>query len=359
MLLGDTGQIIILGGVGQNGEYRCNELTYLFIEVSKQLKLPDPKILLCVSKTMPDDLLILALECIATGIGAPVFSNDDVVIPSMIQYGYEPEDAYNYATSACREPLVIGKSCDQNNIQTLNFCKPFEDFINTEEFENCNSFDDVRFGYQKYLSTYINQILLQLDEAIFEEDPLLTLFSPEILKSGKDIVRGGAKYSNLGITSVGLSTVVNSLLNIEYFVFENKVYSLRELNILRKNNFVGDDELRVMLDNGVGAFGEDNENVINITNELLLFVSEEFHKHHTKLGGNYKFGLSSPNYIIDARTISATFDGRKAGTPFATHISGKNGLAPSELISFASRLDYNDNRINGNVLDLIVSPLLF
>lgn len=356
MLLGDTGQIIILGGLGKDGQYRCNELTYLFIEVSKELKLPDPKVLLRVSKNIPDDLLRLAMECIATGIGAPFLSNDDVVIPSLIQYGYEQEDAYNYATSACWEPLTIGKSCDQNNIQTINFCKPFSDYIESDEFEKCESIEDVKKGYQTYLADYINQFLSRLDEKVFEEDPILTLFSPEVLKTGKDIVRGGAKYANLGVTSVGLSTVVNSLLNVGRFVFEDGRYSLHELNDIRKHNFEGNEELRKELDKGAGAFGEDDEKVISLTNELLHFISSEFHKHHTKLGGEYKFGLSSPNYIVDARGIGATFDGRKAGMPFGTHISGKNGLAPTELISFASQLDYNDNRINGNVVDFIMSP---
>ncbi len=356
LLLGDTGQIVILGGLGEDGIYRCNELTYLFIEVSKDLKLPDPKVLLRVSKSMPDDLLSLAMKCIATGIGAPFLSNDDVVIPALIQYGYETEDAYNYATSACWEPLTIGQSCDQNNIQTINFCKPFTDFIDSSDFEKSKSLDDIKRGYCVYLSNYINQFLSHLDEKVFEEDPLLTLFNPKVIKSGKDIVRGGAKYANLGVTSVGLSTVVNSLLNLDHFVFQKGIYSLYELNDIRKNNYEGHEELRKLLDRGAGVFGEDDAKVINLTNELLQLISAEFHKHHTKLEGNYKFGLSSPNYIIDACDISATFDGRKAGMPFETHISGKNGLAPTELIRFASQLDYNDNRINGNVVDFIMSP---
>ena len=111
MLLGDTGQIIILGGKGPDGVYRANELTRLFIEVSEELKLPDPKVLLRVSEKMPDDLLKLALTCIGTGIGAPFLSNDDRVIPALIQYGYDEEDAFHYGTSACWEPLIVGKSC--------------------------------------------------------------------------------------------------------------------------------------------------------------------------------------------------------------------------------------------------------
>ena len=356
MLLGDTGQIIILGGKRNDLIYHCNDLTYLFIEISKELKLPDPKVLLRVSKDMPDDLLELAIECISTGIGAPLLSNDDVVIPSLIQYGYESEDAYNYATSACWEPLVVGNSCDQNNIQTINFCEPFIRFIDSEDFGLCTNIEDMKKEYYKYLSVYINKTLSRSNKLVFEEDPILTLFNPKILNTGKDITRGGAKYSNLGLTSVGLATVVDSLLNIERLVFQEKRYDIQELNAIRKNNFDGNEQLRKILDNEKEMFGKDDSKVIALTNEIIKFTSNEFNKHRTNLGGRYKFGLSSPSYISDASNIDATFDGRKANMPFATHISGKNGLTPTELINFSSQIDYGENRINGNVVDFFISP---
>lgn len=355
-LLGDTGQIIILGGNGEDGIYKCNELTYLFIEISMELKLPDPKVLLRVSGNMPDNLLYLAMDCISTGIGAPFLSNDDAVIPALIQFGYDREDAYNYVTSACWEPLILGKSCDQNNIRTINFCKPFVDYLDSEDFNHCGSISDIKTGYYSCLDDYIDKFLVKLDSMIFEEDPILTTFSPFVLNTGKDIVRGGAQYSNLGLTTVGLSTVVNSMLALDQIVFTEKRYSIREINIIRMNNFEGYEELRCSLNMARYAFGNDSSKVTELTNELLRYISNCFQKHSTKLGGKYKYGLSSPNYIVDARDIGATFDGRKAGTPFETHISGKNGLAPTELISFASMLDYSCDRINGNVVDFMMSP---
>ena len=46
MLLGDTGQIIVLGKSDEKGNYLYNDLTILFIEAIEKLNLPDPKILL-------------------------------------------------------------------------------------------------------------------------------------------------------------------------------------------------------------------------------------------------------------------------------------------------------------------------
>lgn len=359
MLLGDTGQIVVLGGLGSDGSYRCNELTTLFVEVAKELRLPDPKVLLRVSLNTPNDLLKLAMESIFTGIGAPLLSNDEAVIPAMIQFGYDKEDAYDYVTSACWEPLIAGKSCDQNNIGTVDFCKPFIQFINSESFEECSSVDEIKEGYYSYLQLYLETILSDyFDKKEFEEDPLLTLLNPEILKTGKDIVRGGALYANLGLTSVGLSTVVNSLINIDQFVFKERRFSLRDLNSIRKSNYADNEIIRQTLYKNESAFGHDDKETIILTNEILLQASNVLERHSTRFGGRYKIGLSSPNYIVDSVDTEATFDGRKAKQPFGVHISGKNGLSPTELISFASQLDYRGNRINGNVVDLIINPEL-
>ena len=92
-LVGDTGQIIILGGKMSDGQYFRNDLTDLFIEVSQELKLPDPKVLLRCASDMPEDLLEKAVTCIATGIGAPLLSNDDIVIPALTSDGCAEEDA--------------------------------------------------------------------------------------------------------------------------------------------------------------------------------------------------------------------------------------------------------------------------
>ena len=75
-----------------------------------------------------------------------------------------------------------------------------------------------------------------------------------------------------------------------------------------------------------------------------------------KLGGRYKFGLSSPDYIMASKDFPASFDGRKKGEPFAVHISSDTSNAYTELINFASKLDYGENRFNGNVVDFMVSP---
>lgn len=356
VLLGDTGQIMILGGRDTDGKYHCNDLTYLFIEVSEELRLPDPKVLLRCTADMPEDLLGAAVDCIATGIGAPLLSNDDTIIPAMLSCGYEEADAYNYGTSACWEPLVPGVSCEANNIASLNFAEPFTEMVFSSRFEGSKSMEDVLKLYKEHLAAYIKSVLTPLTMRVFEEDPLLSLASASALERGKDITRGGAKYNNLGLTSVGLGTVVNSLRNIKKLVFDEKRYTPEQLNNLRKSNYAGQDELVQEMKDLKPCFGCDDPEVVELSKRIIAFTSSEFGKYRTRLGGKFKFGLSSPSYITGAQKVPATFDGRRDGDPFSVHISSAAALPTTELLSFAMKLDYNENRLNGNVIDFITSP---
>lgn len=356
LLVGDTGQIIILGGLTAPSTYKCNDLTYLFIEANMDAGLPDPKVLLRCSTHMPDDLLKLALDCIATGVGAPFLSNDDAVIPKLIAYGYSEECSHNYATAACWEPLILNVSADQNNISTLNFAQPLNDMFAAEDLSMFDKFEDVLEAYEKYLAAYIAQELKRLSELEFEPAPLLSMLSGSALMKRKDLVRGGAEYSNLGLTSVAISCVVNSMLNIRRFVFEDKKFTIQELNAARTGNFENAEDTVALLKANPQRYGSDDPDVWALTNRITEFTSREFERYNTKYGGKFKFGLSAPGYVTLGSCTAATFDGRRNGEPFNVHISADGNTAATELISFACKLDYSENRINGNVVDLMTSP---
>lgn len=355
-LIGDTGQVIILGGVDLEGIYQCNDLTYMFIEVIKELNLPDPKLLLRVSTNMPRDLMKKALECIQTGIGCPLFANDDVIVQKLIDFGVMQKDACNYGTSACWEPIIIGKSISQNNIATINYIKPLEKVLNIENLEEIDSLEKLKYFYKKFLKEDLEQIMTYLNTIKFEEDPILSLFIDDSLNRRKDISDGGAIYNNFGILTVAMANTINAMLNIDKIVFKEKKKSLTQLNKIKDNNFEGNKELIKELKSNKEKYGVDNDKVIELTNEIFKFTSEILDSMPKEFEGKIKIGLSSPAYIDQGKLSKASLDGRKMGEPLSVHISSENANAYTELIQFASKLDYSDNRINGNVIDFFITP---
>lgn len=354
-LLGDTGQIVILGGNEIDGSYFCNDLTYLFIEVIDELQIPDPKVFLRVSSKIPRDLMELSLKCIKTGVGSPLLSNDEVIIPKLINFGYDKKDAYNYVTSACWEPLIVGKSVEQNNIDSLVFIEPLNDMLNNENLYLLDTFDKFLNKYKKYLNNYIIRFANNINKIVWEESPLLSLFIEDCNKNGIDVSKGGAKYNNYGLTSTSLSNTVNSIYNIKKLVYEDKKYSLEEINNFRKTNF-DNYEIKELKDQSI-RFGTDNKEIIDLTNEITLCVSNTFNSIRNDFGGRFKFGFSAPTYIMKSTNAEASFDGRKNGDPFGVHISTDKAMVSyTELIGFATKLDYSDNRFNGNVIDFMITP---
>ena len=363
-LMGDTGQVIILGGKydDEYGEYYFyNDLTYMFIRAIKDLQLPDPKVLLRVSSETPRDLIELSLETINTGIGSPLFSNDEVVIDKMIEFGYDKEDANNYVVSACWEPSAVGKGFEQNNINFISYLKPLNEFFDneTEQFlENVNNFGELFNSYKYYLKNDADELVAFLDNIEWNSDPLLSLFIDNCNEKNMDISQGGAKYNHYGITTVGLANTVNSLYAIKKLVFEDKKYSLNELNKMRKNNFKKDkyqdayNELKSIKP----RFGMGDEEILDISNDIIQFLEDCFKDYTNKFGGKIKFGLSAPSYISAGAEINASFDGRKAGEPLSTHISLDTNKDFTEVLRFASKLDYGGAKFNGNVIDLMLSP---
>lgn len=355
-MLGDTGQIIVLGGLEKDGSYFANRYTYLILECSKELKLPDPKLLLRVSQSMPDRLLAISAKCIAEGNGSPLLSNDDIVIPALMEFGYSDVDAYNYGVSACWEPLSIGNSLEQNNVSGIEFGQVLTSVIRAAWFTECKDFEQVLQLYTRFLTDHVGDVCEYIDQINWEPAPLFTLFCPDCIEKDLDISEGGAVYNNYGILSTGLAAAVDSLLNIKRYVFEQKILSLKRIREIVINDYVEEPEYQRLLAQKTDGFGSRSEDAIALTNRIMKESEKALSGYRNRFGGNVKFGLSSPGYINSGKITGATADGRKGGKPFATHISRTSNASPEDIMQFAGGLCYNGRRANGNVVDVVLQP---
>ena len=100
----------------------------------------------------------------------------------------------------------------------------------------------------------------------------------------------------------------------------------------------------------------DSQEIIDLTNDILDFTNELFKSRTNRFGDKFKFGLSAPSYIAKSPDIKASFDGRKDFEPFNVHISNEDNKDYTELMRFASKLNYTESRFNGNVVDFMITP---
>ncbi len=356
VLMGDTGQIFVLGKSDPDGNYIFSDLTFLFIDAMGLEHQSDPKCLLRVNKNTPRELVETALKSIVTGIGAPLLADDDVVIPCLLEFGIPGEDACNWTTSACWEPLVGGKSSSMNNMAVINYLAPLDNLFRREKLERINSYEELLEKYIVYLKRYLKAIKRFLEPHRHQYNPLLSVFMDDCKETKKDVSQGGARYHNVGVTSVAMGNLINSLLYIKEYVFSNHKLSLVDIKRMIITDFEGNDSFQKELRSKESVYGTDSECIIELVNRITGSASEELSSWTSYLGGKIKIGLSGSAYLDAGKFFDASFDGRCAGDPFITHISNEDNTAYTELVQFASGIEYSDRRFNGNVVDYMVSP---
>jgi formate C-acetyltransferase len=357
---GDTGQIIVIGGTRPDGEDASNELTELLLSAVGSLHQPDPKLLFRVSSKTPRQFIDLAVECLRERTGSPLFCNDEVVIPALIQFGFPRTDALNYATAACWEPLVPGRSLDQGNVISLNFLLPLLVALDrTDHMDNEADFERLLEQCESALRAEVERLPVKLDEIQWQPSPFMSLFMDGCLSASKDISAGGAVYNNYGITTLAMGNLVDSLLNIRKLIVQQQSFSLQDLKDALRNDFIGSGDLLECLRAQQTRYGCDDSEVVALTNRFTLCAATVLRDRRNRFGGQFKLGLSSPSYLTGAVGFPASPDGRRTGEPFYVHISSDRVCSsPTDLVRFSGHLEYNGHRFNGNVVDFVLDPKL-
>lgn len=350
MMKGDTGEYILLGGIDEKGNLVDNELTELFLEAIGELDIPTPKLILRVNDNTSHTVWQKAIECIKTGCGSPLLMNENLIMNNMIKFGYHKDDVSEVGTSACWEPLIIGKSFDQNNsLPSIIAVKPLNHQLLSGK--NYKSFGDLFSDYKIQLSEAIREGVYDLK---LDCSPLFTLFMEDCIEREKDYSEGGARYAYHGMQVLSLPNAINSLFNLKNYVFEQKYFTLDDCRKAITENYEGHNDMMKVFKNNPKQFGAEDDEVMRLTNDLLSVISETADK--CKINGQkIKIGISSPNFVIEGAKFGATLDGRKARMPFNVHISPlSEKIGIKEICDFATQLNYSKTLLNGNVVDFIL-----
>jgi formate C-acetyltransferase len=86
-------QNLIAGGQNKDGIDVTNDLSFMCIEASMHVGLPQPSLSVRVWNGTPHEFMIKAAKITRTGIGLPAYYNDEVVIPSLISRCLSLQDA--------------------------------------------------------------------------------------------------------------------------------------------------------------------------------------------------------------------------------------------------------------------------
>ncbi len=307
---GDNGQSMVLGGIDKEGNDCYNELSELCLQASGELRLIDPKINLRVNKNTPLSVYEEGSKLTRVGLGFPQYSNDDVVIPGLVEMGYDYEDAVNYVVAACWEFIIPGVGDDIVNLCALNVAGSVDKAIR-KYAPVAHSFDDLLVGMRQQMKEDFDELVEPIKSIYFLPSPMF------------DLLRTGRKYQNFGSHGVGIATAADSLAAVKKYVFDEKSITAEELIAAMDENFANSPELLHRLRYEAPKMGcEGGEMAAELSKDVLYAFSDAFAGRKNCFGGIWRAGTGTAMmYLRHANAMGATADGRLAGESFGANFS--------------------------------------
>jgi len=370
-----------LGGVDQSGRDAVNELSYLFLEAEEEVCLTAEELSVRVSRHNPDAFLRKACDTARRLREKLKFVSDDTVIQQLLSEGRPEEQARDYVLAGCFTPAVPFRSLDVT-AGTLNMPFMLEMALNNGVSRVSGQqlgakTGDPRFfkSYQEVWDAYVKQVEFALPKAIasrnidlklyaeYAKCPFMSSLYTGCIEKGQDIMEGGTlPYAREAQGISGLPNVGDSLAAIKKLVFDDKVITMERLIKALDRNFEGDEEVLHLIE-GVPKFGNDDDYVDLIVNDIVVQISRELKKQVGMFGTRPALAVATGTaHLMMGRTCGALPDGRKRGEPFAeggiSPHQGRNVSGPTATLRSVAKLDHL-KITGGTVLNMKFNPEVF
>ena len=362
-----TGYTALLGGLTETGRSAVNILSFLSLDAYQNVRLPQPNLGVRVNELIDRPFLRKTAETIRLGTGIPQIFNDEVVIPAFLNRGVSLEDARDYSVVGCVELSIPGRTYGLHDIAMFNLLKVMEIVMLENESNPDITWDGLINQIRDKIRYYIKLMvegsnICDIGHRDWAPVPLLSSFIEDCVQHGQDITAGGARYNFSGVQGIGIANLSDSLHALKGMVFEQKRLSFAELIAVLKANFQTPEgeKIRARLINRFEKYGNDIDEVDNISADLLRFYCKEVEQYQNPRGGQFTPG----SYTVSAHVplgsvVGATPDGRLAGEQLAdgglSPMLGQDVQGPTAVLKSVSKLD-NFLLSNGTLLNVKFTP---
>lgn len=373
-------QNVTIAGQTTDKKDAVNDLSFLVLKSVAQTRLTQPNLTVRYHKNINKRFLDECVEVMRLGFGMPALNNDEIIIPSFMDWQVKEEDAYNYSAIGCVETAVPGKwgyrctgmsyinfprmlLCTMNNGVDLTsnkrFTKGYGYFTEMESYEELLKAWDKTIREITRYSVIVENVIDKASERDVP-DILCSALTDDCIARGKTIKEGGAVYDFISGLQVGIANMADCLAAIKKLVYEEKKITRQELwdAILDDFSSPKNKKIQEMLIREAPKYGNDDDYVDQLIVEAYDSYIEEIEKYpNTRynrgpIGGIRYAGTSSISANVgQGMSTMATPDGRNAFEPLAegcspAHNSDKSG--PTAVFKSVSKL--RTNKITGGVL---------
>jgi len=284
-----------------------------------------------VDKDTPMELYRLGTELTKEGLGFPQYTNDDVAIRALTDWGYAIEDARDYVVAACWELIVPGKGLDVVNIGALSFAACVREAV-LGDLAGCADMAEFEAALRGRIRRVCEGFPAQFADLYMEPAPVYSLFMGDCVERARDCA-AGLLYNNYGIHGTGLASAADAMAAVYRLVFEEKSVSPERLCAALESDFADDMELHAMLLDCPKCGNDDDA-----ADRFLCMLSEAFADGLEGLrndrGGLFRPGTGSAMfYVTHGEGLGATADGRRRGAWLSANYSPALEVRPKGPVS--------------------------
>ena len=330
-------QNLIVGGQDVSGQDATNDISYMCMNATMHVHLPQPSLSVRVWNGTPHEFMLRAAEVTRTGVGLPAYYNDEVIIPSLQSRGLTLEDARDYNIIGCVEPQKSAKTDGWHDAAFFNMCRPLElVFSNgvdkgvqvgpqTGDVAKMTSFEEFYNAYKTQMLYFI-ELMVNADNAIdlahSERCPLpfQSCMVEDCIGRGKSLQEGGAIYNFTGPQGFGIANMADALYAIKKLVFEEKTVSMQEYKEALENNYGKDMDAKVaesvtaqvaksLVESGKILLREDVQTIYEtvVKNNCTNEQKQKYERLLNKIGELPKFGNDIAEVDSFARDVAYTY----------------------------------------------------
>lgn len=352
------------GGVDKYGNDATNELSYMMIQATEDVRFKEPNLGFTYSIAKnPDSLLHKAVESISRGLTMPAIYTNDVGIQMLQNKGIPLREAWDWNPCGCVETNLSGRLKQYTDIADINMGAMVELALNdgysritrekvgvsTGDPRNFKTFDDFYGALLKQIDYAVDVItsgnqLLDYLSMNFRPVPALSLSYEHCMENGLDYSQPhGAKYTaGGGVITVGQADIINSVAAVKTLVYDEKKITMDELIKALDANFEGYEDLQKLC-LAAPKYGNDDPRADFCVGAIYTHVADQFEKYETKFGKMTLGMLPVSGNTPIGQWVGALPSGRKAGTPLTDGIGATGGTdvnGPTGLLKSVSCLPH-------------------
>ena len=370
--------LINVGGVKEDGSDGVNEMSYILLDVIREMRLLQPSSMIQVSKKNPDRFIRAAVEIIKTGFGQPSVFNTDALVQEMLRAGKDVRDARNGGCSGCVETGAFGTEAyiltgyfNLPKILELTLNDGFDKRtgkqigLKTGTATDYRTYEELFAAYKAQVQHFMRIKLTgnNIIERIFMKYmpvPFLSVLIEDCIRNGKDYMCGGARYNSSYVQGVGLGSITDMLTALRYHVYDKKTIAMETMEKALANDFKGFEELQYQLVYHTPKYGNDDDYADEQEVQVFDMYYDVLSGHKSPRGADSRVNmLPTTCHVYFGKVTGATPDGRNAWKVLSEGISPVQGAdtnGPTAVIRSAAKIDHI--KTGGTLLNQKFTPSL-